>query len=365
MVEKQLASFLLTARQSLKHGQVGLKADCLSAEVGLRGFCNALGADGSQPFVSHVEMPKLAAAAPHLQPQHAADLLQAALHLDSRNALALFLLGNAHAALGAHAAAAHAFRQAARLTGDAAPDSQRHQLHITATENLLLESGHALPAEWVAALHDAPRLAALERGIAAAVQCDPAGDSRVLVVGGMGLEAVMVAQAGAAAVAVYCPDNPLAASLVAELAAGSGCPHRVAAATSAAQLAQLGAQQAPAGYSALVLAGALGCSIGWQQLAGDLAAAAPLLAPGAKLLPHAVHMRGALVQCPGAVALNEVGASGHAGSSAGPALRKCMVGVAAGCSLANSLALRHPLPRPFPPAGGCAGGAGRHGWAGP
>lgn len=264
------------------------------------------------------------------QARRALALLEAALLLDGRSPLVHFTLGQAHAALGAAAAAADAFRRCSELTAGAPPGTQLHALHQTATDNLLLESAAAgvLPPGWIAALHDAPRLAALQAGIAAAVQqAAQLGSSisqhqpQVLVCGGLGLEAVLAAQAGAPHVAVLCQDNPLAARLAAQLAADSGCAERVSTATSADQL---GAGSQRAGYSLVILADALGSSVDWTRLQHQLAAVAPLLTQrvgGAEgnsggeasaaaapiLLPHAVHIRGQLVECAEAVALNEVG----------------------------------------------------------
>ncbi|KAI7840927.1 hypothetical protein COHA_005358 [Chlorella ohadii] len=251
-------------------------------------------------------------------------LLEAALRLDPRSALAYFTAGQAHAALGAAAAAAAAFGRCAECTAHATPGTQQHALHQTATDNLLLESEAALPPNWIAALHDEPRLAALKAGIAAAVQqaAQQGGSSsssphlppRVLVCGGLGLEAVLAAQAGAQHVSVLCQDNPLTARLAAELAADSGCGDRVTAATAADQL---GAGQQTGSYNLVILADALGSSIDWALLQRQLAAVAPLLAQpsgssssagggGPLVLPHAVHICGQLVECAEAVALNEV-----------------------------------------------------------
>ena len=246
------------------------------------------------------------------QPRRALELATAALKLDPANVLALFVSGQAHAALGSAAAAADAFRRAAALTAGAAPGSPAHQLHVAAADNLLLECDAALPPDWLAALHDELRLGALQAGIAAAVRAAAAeagasaaaaAGPRVLVCGGLGVEAVLAAQAGAAAVTCYCEGNPLTAALAAQLAADSGCGARVAPATSAAQLA---AQAPQGGFHLVVLADALGCSMDWRRLRTTLAAAAPHLAPGAALLPRAVHVMGLLVQCPEAVALNQV-----------------------------------------------------------
>lgn len=178
-----------------------------------------------------------------------------------------------------------------------------------------------MPPGWIAALHDAPRLAALQAGIAAAVQQAALASGggtqqplRVLVCGGLGLEAVLAAQAGASAVTLFCEGNPLAAHLAAELAADSGCADRLSTATAAAQL---GAEAQPGSYSLVILADALGSSIDWGLLQRQLAAAAPLLPQPSGgqggtcygtpvLLPHAVRIRGQLVECAEAVALNEV-----------------------------------------------------------
>lgn len=191
----------------------------------------------------------------------------------------------------------------------------------------MLESEAVLPPNWIAALHDAPRLAALQAGIAAAVQqaaqrSGGGGGStqppRVLVCGGLGLEAALAAQAGAAHVALLCQDNPLAARLAAQLAADSGWADRLTTATSAAQLGA----EAPDCYGLVILADALGSSIDWALLQRQLAAVAALLAERSGgsssgdssgcydgspiVLPHAVHVCGQLVESAEAVALNEV-----------------------------------------------------------
>lgn len=248
-----------------------------------------------------------------LQPERALDLLDAAFKLEGAadNALVHFVAGNAHAALGLHAAAAAAFRRAAALTAGAEPGSTRHQLNVTATENLLLEAERVLPPSWLPALHDMPRLAALQAGIARALESAAAASlaaapsslkpARVLVLGGLGVEAVLAAKAGAASVAALCLGNPLGAELTAQLAADSACAAGVVApATAVGQLAG----QPP--FDLVVLADALGSSVDWLALRRQLAVAAPLLAPHAVLLPHAVRLRGFLAHCPAAVALNEV-----------------------------------------------------------
>ncbi|PRW45255.1 ribosomal L11 methyltransferase [Chlorella sorokiniana] len=233
-------------------------------------------------------------------------------------------MGQAAAALGQAAAAADAFRRCTELTAHAQPGTQLHALHQTATDNLLLESAAVLPPSWIASLHDEPWLAALQAGIAAALQqasqCSSDGTQlppRVLVCGGLGLEAVLAAQAGAQHVAMLCQDNPLTARLAAELAAASGCADRVTTATSADQL---GAGAQPGGYNLVILADALGSSVDWGLLQRQLAAVAPLLvqhggssgsgqhcaAAASIVLPHAVRICGQLVQCAAAVALNQV-----------------------------------------------------------
>lgn len=243
-----------------------------------------------------------------LQPKRALALGQTALKLDPTNALALFVTGQAYGAVGKAAAAADAFSRAARATSAAAPGTPGHQLHVAAADNLLLECDAALPHNWIAALHDAPRLAALQAAIGVAVrQASDRNSSgaHVLVCGGLGLEAVMAAQAGAAAVVVCCEGNPLAAALAAALAADSGCAGRVVAVTSMEQLS-LPSRKPKPGFDVIVLADALGSSIDWQLLRRQLAGAAPQLATIATVLPHTVHVRGQLVQCTEAVALNEV-----------------------------------------------------------
>ena len=163
-----------------------------------------------------------------LQAQRAAELAEAVLSLDPRNVLALFVLGQARSTLGSAAAAADAFRSAAALTRGA-PEGQRRQLHMAALENMLLACDAALPPNWIAQLHDEARLEAVQAGVAAAVhRAGPA--ARVLVCGGLGLEAVLAARAGAAGVTAYCPGDPFTASLAAELAADSGCADCVATA---------------------------------------------------------------------------------------------------------------------------------------
>ncbi|KAL4448320.1 hypothetical protein ABPG75_005539 [Micractinium tetrahymenae] len=249
------------------------------------------------------------------KPERALELLDAAFKLNGAagNPLAHFVAGSARAALSQHAAAAAAFRQAAALTSGAEPSSTRHQLHVTATDNLLLEAERVLPPSWLPALHDAPRLAALQAGIgravataaaaAAAAPSSPAAPKppRVLVLGGFGVEAVLAAKAGAASVSALCLDNPLAAELTAQMAADSGCA--AAAVTTATAVAQL-AGQPP--FDLVILADALSSSLDWQVLRRQLGAVAHLLAPGAAMLPHAVRLRGCVVECPAAVALNEV-----------------------------------------------------------
>lgn len=249
-----------------------------------------------------------------LQPERALQLLDAAfkLHGAADNALAHFVAGSAHAALSQHAAAAAAFRCCAALTAGAEPGSTQHQLNVTATDNLLLEAERVLPPSWLPALHDAPRLARLKAGIASAVAAaaaapalsdapNAANPPRVLVLGGMGVEAVLAAKAGAASVAALCLDNPLEAELTAQLAADSGCGAGVV--TTATAAGQLGGQPP---FDLLILPAALGSSVDWLALRRQLGTAAGLLAPGAALLPHAVRLRGCLVECPAAVALNEV-----------------------------------------------------------
>ncbi len=249
-----------------------------------------------------------------LQPERALQLLDAAfkLHGAVDNALAHFVAGSAHAALSQHAAAAAAFRRCAALTAGAEPGSARHQLNVTATDNLLLEAERVLPPSWLPSLHDAPRLARLQAGIASAVAAaaatpalsdapNAANPPRVLTLGGMGVEAVLAAKAGAASVAALCLNNPLGAELTAQLAADSGCCAGVV--TTATAAGQLGGQPP---FDLLILSDALGSSVDWLALRRQLGAAAGLLAPGAALLPHAVRLRGCLVECPTAVAINEV-----------------------------------------------------------
>ncbi len=310
---EQLQRLLLAARSAVKAGEVRPLL-LFGAEI------------AEAPCIRCSYSRHLSAAASLLLPQarRALALLEAALRLDPRSALAYFTAGQAHAALGAAAAAAAAFGRCAECTAHATPGTQQHALHQTATDNLLLESEAALPPNWIAALHDEPRLAALKAGIAAAVQqaAQQGGSSsssphlppRVLVCGGLGLEAVLAAQAGAQHVSVLCQDNPLTARLAAELAADSGCGDRVTAATAADQL---GAGQQTGSYNLVILADALGSSIDWALLQRQLAAVAPLLAQpsgssssagggGPLVLPHAVHICGQLVECAEAVALNEV-----------------------------------------------------------
>lgn len=298
---------------------------------------------------------------PTLQPRRALELAAAALKLDPANLLALFVAGQAQSALGAAAAAADAFRRAVALTSGAAPGSHAHQLHMAAADNLLLECGTALPSDWLAALHDAPRLAALQAAIAEAVQAVGSGGARVLVCGGLGVEAVLAAQAGAAAVTCYCAGNPLTAALAGQLAADSGCGARVATATSAAQL-----DSRPGGFNLVVLADALGCSLDWAQLRATLAAAAPRLAPGAALLPHTVHVRGMLVQCEEADALNEVRTGGIAGghnpcSPPLPAERRRSRRRSAQTCLRHWLPVEPTKPASACCAGGCRAAVCRHG----
>ncbi|KAL4857659.1 Protein arginine N-methyltransferase 7 [Chlorella vulgaris] len=243
------------------------------------------------------------------EPERAVDLARQALNIEPASILAFFVLGSAHAALSAHADAAAAFRRVVQLTAGSRPDTQRHHLHVAAAQNMLLESKHALPSSWIPTLNDARRLATVQQSIQAAV-AQFSSPPRVLVCGGMGLEAVMAAQAGAAAVSILCLGNPLAASLSAELAAASGCGDRVVAAASTAELRQgLGSAAAHHSNSTLlVLADALTCSINWRQLAEQVAAVAPLLGTEVAVLPHEVHMRACLVHCAPAVVLNEVDA---------------------------------------------------------
>ena len=268
-------------------------------------------------------------------------------------------MGQAHAALGAAPAAADAFRRCALLTAGAAPGSQRHALHTTATDNALLESEAVLPPSWIAALHDAPRLAALQAGIAAAVQqaaLADGGSTRpppcVLVCGGLGLEAVLAAQAGAGAVTLFCEGNALVAGLAAELAADSGCADRLSTATTADQL---GAGAQPGSYSVVILADALGSSVDWGLLQRQLAAVAPLLPqPGGGqggtcggapvLLPHAVRIRGQLVECAEAVALNEVREAGCWPALCGAGCCSLLVAVADPCLLARVSSCPHSVP---------------------
>lgn len=307
MAKTSLGSLLLNARQSLQTGQVGVV--CVEhawQDVHLM-VCKHISCQARRRLHPPPHQLQFAFRDWYMQPERAVDLARQALDIDSVSILAFFVLGSAHAALSAHAEAAAAFRRVVQLTAGSQPDTQRHHLHVAAAQNMLLESKHALPSSWIPTLNDARRLATVEQSIRAAV-AQFSSPPRVLVCGGMGLEAVMAAQAGAAAVSILCLGNPLAASLSAELAAASGCGDRVVAAASTAELRQRLACDAAhhSNSTLLVLADALACSINWRQLAEQVAAGAPLLGTEVTVLPHEVHMRACLVHCPPAVALNEV-----------------------------------------------------------
>lgn len=277
---------------------------------------------------------------PTLQPERALGLLDAATQLDSTNSLVDFTKGQAHGALSRASAAAACFRRAAQLTAGAPPGTQLHQLHVAAAENALLKAEEVLSPGWLASLHDAARLDRLRTSIAAAVgHAGGAGGpaaARVLVCGGMGIEGVLAAQAGAGAVTLLAQGSPLAAELACQLAADSGCGGDVAV------VEQL--QETQQRFDLVILADALGSSISWPLLQRQLAAAGPWLAPRAALLPHTLLVRGRLVACPAAVALNEASCcSGCCAASSTAALR-------AAASAAQHWQHRHRLP-----AAACSG----------